>query len=204
MAAPHADSLKLVWPRRAFTEFKKRKCDVVAFPWPPAKVGCRKYVPGGDMSLQEKPASSESSLADLKAALAERERDLAEARERELATAEVLKAISASSFDLTAVLDKLIESACRLCEADLGTIRHHDGDSYRLAATYGCLPEWRALFASYSTTPHPGSVFGQTIIKGGTVHIPDLLADPDYARPEAQKMMGLRTALGVPLLRQGR
>jgi signal transduction histidine kinase len=156
------------------------------------------------MSLQEKPASSESSLADLKAALAERERDLAEARERELATAEVLKAISASSFDLTAVLDKLIESACRLCEADLGTIRHHDGDSYRLAATYGCLPEWRALFASYSTTPHPGSVFGQTIIKGGTVHIPDLLADPDYARPEAQKMMGLRTALGVPLLRQGR
>src|ERR1051325_3006987 len=156
------------------------------------------------MSLQRDLAAEERSRAELEAALAERERELAEVREREAATAEVLKAISGSSFDLTAVLDKLIESACRLCEADIGTIRHQDGGSYRLAATYGCLPEWRALFASYSTKPHPGSVFGQTIIKGGTVHIPDLSSDPNYARPEAQKMMGLRTALGIPLLRQGR
>ncbi len=91
-----------------------------------------------------------------------------------------------------------------MCEADIGTIRYEDGGGYRLAATYGCPPEWREHFAGYTTKPDHGSVFGQTILKGGTVHIPDVLEDQDYARPEAQKLMGLRAALGVPLMRDGR
>ncbi|HZQ14245.1 MAG TPA: GAF domain-containing protein, partial [Pseudolabrys sp.] len=154
--------------------------------------------------MQDQPRPADQSLAELKTALAQRERELDEARAHQAATAAVLKAITGSRFDLAAVLDKLIDSACRLCEAEIGTIRYEDGAGYRLAATFGCRPEWREHFAGYSAKPDRTSVFGQTILKGGTIHIPDVLEDRDYARPVAQKLMGLRAALGVPLMRDGR
>jgi two-component system, NtrC family, sensor kinase len=135
--------------------------------------------------------------------LRQRTADLSESLQQQTATADVLKAISRSAFDLRTVLDALLTSACRLCEADIGTIRYEDGNNYRLAATYGCKPEWIEHFSGYSTKPDRSSVFGQTIVGGHTVHIPDVLADPDYKRPAAQKLMGFRAALGVPLVREG-
>jgi PAS domain S-box-containing protein len=90
-----------------------------------------------------------------------------------------------------------------LCKADIGTIRYADGNNYRLAATYGCKPQWIEHFSGYSTKPDRSSIFGQTIIGGHTVHMPDVLADPDYKRPAAVKLMGFRAALGVPLVREG-
>ena len=129
--------------------------------------------------------------------------ELRESLQQQTATADVLKVISQSAFDLPAVLDTLIKSACHLCEADIGTIRFEEGDRYRLAATYGCKPEWHKHLADYSGRPDRTSVFGQTIVEGRTVHIPDVLLDPDYARPQAQKLMELRAALGVPLTRNG-
>lgn len=129
--------------------------------------------------------------------------DLQESLQQQTATADVLKVISRSAFDLEPVLDALLSSACRLCEADLGTIRYREGGEFRLATTFGFKPEWIELFRTYSTKPDRSSVFGRTIIEGHIVHIPDLLADPDYDRPEAQKLMGFRAALGVPLTREG-
>jgi PAS domain S-box-containing protein len=130
-------------------------------------------------------------------------RDLEESLQQQTATADVLKVISRSAFDLQTVLDALLASACQLCEADIGTIRYEDGSNYRLAASYGCKPEWIEHFAGYSTKPDRSSIFGQTIICGHTVHMPDVLADPDYHRPVAQKLIGYRAALGVPLVREG-
>jgi GAF domain-containing protein len=147
--------------------------------------------------------TAQVATAGLQEQLDRRTRERDEALEQQAATAEVLKVISRSTFDLPAVLNMLIESACCLCGADIGTIRFEEGDRYCLAATYGCPPEWHSHFAGYSGKPDKTSVFGQTIIKGATVHIPDVLEDSDFARPQAQKLMGLRAALGVPLVRDG-
>jgi GAF domain-containing protein len=132
-----------------------------------------------------------------------RTRDLTKSLEFQTATSEVLKVISSSKFDLQPVLDTLIETAARLCAADIGALRRRDGDSYSLAATFGHKPEWRPLLEGYSSMPTRGSVFGRTAIEGRTVHIPDVLQDPEWARADAQSMMGVRAALGVPLLREG-
>jgi hypothetical protein len=88
-----------------------------------------------------------------------RERD--EALEQQAATSEVLKVISRSTFDLPAALDTLLATACRLCHADIGTIRFEEGDHYRLAATFGCPPEWRKHLSGYTSKPDLTSVFGR-------------------------------------------
>jgi two-component system NtrC family sensor kinase len=132
-----------------------------------------------------------------------RTRDLQESLQQQTATADVLKVISRSTFDLQPVLDTLISSACRLCEANIGTIRYQDGSTYRLAADHGCTPEWHDHLARQSPKPDRGTIFGRTIVESGTVHIPDVLADPEFTRLEAQKLMGFRAALGVPLIREG-
>ena len=136
--------------------------------------------------------------------LRERTEDLRDSLQQQTATADVLKVISRLTFDLQPVLDTLLSSACRLCEADIGTVRYQDGSSYPLAADYGCTPEWRDHFAHYSSKPDRGSIFGRAIIDGGTVHIPDVLADPEFSRPAAQKLVGFRASLAVPLIREGR
>lgn len=142
----------------------------------------------------------EERLCKLSDELADRSRELQESREFQAATAEILRVISRSAFDLPEVLQTLLDSASHLGGADIGTLRHRDGDTYRLAATFGCTPEWQVDFERYSKKPDRGSVYGRTMIEGRTVHIPDVLADPEFTRHDAQKLMGFRTALGVPLM----
>jgi GAF domain-containing protein/anti-sigma regulatory factor (Ser/Thr protein kinase) len=132
-----------------------------------------------------------------------RTRELMESLKYQTATSDVLKVISSSKFELQPVLDTLIETAARLCAADIGTLRRREGDTFKLAATFGYKPEWRARVELYSDTPTRGSVFGRTAIEGRTVHIPDVLQDPEWERADTQSLMGFRAALGVPLLREG-
>src|SRR5262249_21049849 len=133
-----------------------------------------------------------------------RNRDLTEALEQQTATSEVLKVISRSAFDLQPVLQTLVENATRLCDARTGAIIRPDGDVYRLAVSYGLSPEYKE-FLERNPVPPPGrkSIAGRVVSERRTIHIHDVLADPDYQWHEAQKVGGFRTILGVPMLREG-
>ena len=120
-------------------------------------------------------------------------------------TADVLKVISRSTFDLQAVLKTLVELAARLCEADQGTItRQKDGVFYRAEIeTYGLSPEFIEFIRDLPVKPERGSITGRTVLEGRIVHIADVLTDPEFTWLEAQKRGNYRTVLGVPLLREG-
>ncbi len=129
--------------------------------------------------------------------------ELRESLQQQTATADVLKVISRSTFDLTSVLQTLVESAARLCDADAATVtRQKDGRLVR-AEAYGYSPEFIEHLRALPVEPGRGSAMGRALLEGKAVHIADVLADPDYALTQVQKLGGYRTMLAVPMLREG-
>src|SRR5262249_47009178 len=100
-------------------------------------------------------------------------------------------------------LDRLIESAVRLCEADMGSINRQQGDVYRQVANFGHSPALDKFMETHPLELSRGTIVGRTVLEGRTVHIADVQTDPEYTFLEAARIGGIHTMLGIPLLREG-
>jgi two-component system NtrC family sensor kinase len=130
-------------------------------------------------------------------------RDLSEALQQQTATADVLKVISRSAFDLQTVLDTLVVSAARLCDADRACIFQKQGEVYRWVSNFGFSPELIAYADAHPFIAGTHSTTSRVALEGKPVHNPDVLADPNYRASEYQRLGNYRTILGIPLLREG-
>jgi signal transduction histidine kinase len=135
--------------------------------------------------------------------LRQRTDDLSESLQQQTATADVLKVISRSTFDLQTVLNTLVESACRLCEGDGSSLWRPDGDVFKVVATFRRSAAHVEQMKRISIRPGRDTCTGRVLLERQTVHIRDCQADPEYNVPDVLRITGNRAMLGVPLLRQG-
>jgi signal transduction histidine kinase/DNA-binding NarL/FixJ family response regulator len=133
----------------------------------------------------------------------ERTLGLQEALEYQTAISDVLKVISDSTFDLSPVLDTLVETAARLCRAPMAALSIKHGDGYRYVATYSLTEEFDAFLRNRIFSPDRTTITGRTALDRRAVQVADLLAEAGYGAPEVLKVGRLRTMLGVPLMREG-
>jgi signal transduction histidine kinase len=148
-------------------------------------------------------AKIQESYETLEAKVEARTREVSEALQQQTATADVLKVISRSTFDLQTVLDTLVESAATHCHADKACIFLREGELYHWVSNFGFSPELVAYAESHPFAPGTHSTTSRVALEARAIHILDVLADPNYTANEYQRLGNFRTILGVPLLREG-
>jgi signal transduction histidine kinase len=148
-------------------------------------------------------ARLQESYADLEHKVEQRTAELSETLQQQTATADVLKVISRSAFDLQPVLDTIVQTASRLCEAEFALIFKLEEDEYKIASSNNAAAAFVKHAADHPIPPGRSSLVGRTALERKTVHMPDCLADPEYLALDYQTVGNYRTMLGVPLLREG-
>ncbi|HEV3348230.1 MAG TPA: GAF domain-containing protein, partial [Methylomirabilota bacterium] len=145
--------------------------------------------------------------ARLVEALGGRNRELAETLERQTATGEILRAISASPTDVQPVFEAIVRSAARLCEAEFSTVARFEDGMLHLAAVSNMSPaETRAYDSLFPRPPRRDFVIGRTFLEGRPVHVEDVLTDPEYDRHTLEVLQTAatyRSYVGVPIVRNG-
>jgi GAF domain-containing protein len=149
-----------------------------------------------------KAPNADLSVASLQEQLDRRTRERDEALEQQTATADVLKVISQSAFDLEPVFNKMAENAVRLCEAERGYIFRYDGKFLRLAASYNVGPEVREFINRNPIAPGRHSIAARAAFERRTVHVADVQSDPEAGYAHGMRNIELfRTVLAVPMLK---
>src|SRR5215472_3957502 len=132
-----------------------------------------------------------------------RNRDLTQALERETATGEILRVISSSPTDIQPVLEAILDSGKHLCDAEFGAIFRFDGDAFAIAASTMVSSEFSTWLRSHPIRPGPATPLTRVGLERRPVQVADILADPDFAPPDIYRREGMRTALAVPMLKDG-
>jgi len=148
-------------------------------------------------------ARLQESYADLENKVEQRTVELSESLQQQTATADVLKVISRSAFDLKSVLTTLTDSAKALCGAAIGVVFLRDGDVLRLQAESGCLPELVDFLRAHPIGKGRETFTGRAFMTAQIAHLPDVLADPEFDFGPAPELGRFRAALAVPLMRDG-
>ena len=212
---------------------RERPCEAQTFPFAGKSnsLGVKRQSPkAAPMSVERKAATKtrkpgKPRRQDLTVALAEREAELAEARRQQallfddlqaksrdleealaqqMATGDILKAISRTAFDLRTVLEILISSAVRLCNAKHGQIFRRYGNVYRYAADQMDVdPAYRHHEQTTVVKPGRGTLIGRVALENRAVEIADAWNDPEYEEKDEARLGKVRAMLGVPLIRNG-
>jgi signal transduction histidine kinase len=148
-------------------------------------------------------ARLQESYADLEHKVEQRTAELSESLQQQTATADVLKVISRSAFDLKSVLTTLTDSAKALCGASLGIICLRDGEVMRLQAESGCTQAFIDLMHANPIKPGRDTITGRVFMEGKPAHVPDVQLDPEYDFGAAPRLGDYRSVLAVPLMRDG-
>jgi signal transduction histidine kinase len=148
-------------------------------------------------------ARLQESYADLENKVEQRTAELSESLQQQTTTADVLKVISRSAFDLKSVLTTLTESAKSLCGASLGIICLRDGEVMRLQAESGCTQAFLDFMQANPIRPGRETITGRVFLDGKPVHVADVQNDPEYNFGQAPTIGAYRAVLAVPLMRDG-